>query len=233
MDELRLQARKKFWIAAWNGISHLMDDVSDAWRGPNARSYRFEKDLIMEHVDPLYKGLFVSCLFFATFRITGSRWYAVNVLKEHLPTPSIEKSSKEGWKSYLDREAEKNLSKLMPEHLRQLPFDLFLSLVCGISSSIILSKPSKMQQDLARAPLLPGRSLIHQNICPELIRAYSAIDNNVFADNLEDETLQTFQKVTEACRIRTKFLQEMQHASREKSDDFVPYPGLKLTDSER
>ena len=208
-----------------------MDEAPAAWKGPTSdvRHYREEKDMINKHIEPVYWGIFVGVFLFATFRVSGSKWYArirdFPVGKRQPPPPP---TSQQNRQTYLERETESK-SEWINESI-QLPVDIFISFLCAGSSIVWLSQPKQLRKDFAEAPLQPGRSLIHKYMCPDLVRAYNnqALANpRVFQNQQQDdETLATFETFVKNCRIRSEFERQLESAG-DKKPDVVPYPGLK------
>jgi hypothetical protein len=233
-SELRSQTRNVFWKVTWKSFQSLMDAAPAAWKGPksDARHYRAEKDMINKHIEPVYWGMFVGVFLFATFRVSGSKWYArirdSPVGKRQPPTPPTSQQQQQQWKTHLEKETESK-SEWINESI-QLPIDLFISFLCAGSSIVWLSQPKQLRKDFAEAPLQPGRSLIHKYMCPDLVRAYNnqALANpHVFQNQQQDdETLATFETFVNNCRIRSEFQRQRESAG-DKKPDVVPYPGLK------
>jgi hypothetical protein len=234
--ELRSQTRNVFWKVTWKSFQSLMDAAPAAWKGPSSdsRHYRAEKDMINKHIEPVYWGMFVGVFLFATFRVSGSKWYArirdAPVGKRQPPPPhaSQQQQQQQHFKTYLEKETE-NKSEWINESI-QLPIDIFISFLCAGSSIVWLSQPKQLRKDFAEAPLQPGRSLIHKHMCPDLVRAFNnqALANpHVFQNQQQDdETLATFETFVKNCRIRSEFERQRESAG-DKKPDIVPYPGLK------
>jgi hypothetical protein len=233
--ELRSQTRNVFWKVTWKSFQSLMDAAPAAWKGPksDARHYRAEKDMINKHIEPVYWGMFVGVFLFATFRVSGSKWYARMIRespvgKRQPPTPPTSQQQQQQWKTHLEKETESK-SEWINESI-QLPVDIFISFLCAGSSIVWLSQPKQLRKDFAEAPLQSGRSLIHKYMCPDLVRAYNnqALANpHVFQNQQQDdETLATFETFVKNCRIRSEFQRQRESAG-DKKPDVVPYPGLK------
>jgi hypothetical protein len=224
----RVAARSSFWTAAKTGFSKLLEEAPTAWDSPDERFYRQEKQIIMEVADPIYTGLLVTGFLFVTFRVSGSTWYRTKFLKEATAQVSSEPAGQvvPQWKNYLQREAEATKEKVGSEFFRNMPVDILLSLMCGVSATVWLFDPKKLHLNLARAPLLPGRSVVYTTVCPEMIAAHSVIDPRVFVDYSEDTTLRTFQSVVRNCQARSDFIAK-QLASNVETPDVIPFPGLK------
>jgi hypothetical protein len=239
-SELRSQARNVFWKVTWGSFQRLMEEAPSVWNGPSttseARYYRSEKDMINKHIEPIYWGMFVGTFLFATFRVSGSKWFArirdsnrLPVGRSQPPPPppmnNYQQTQQQQWKTYLEKETEKK--KEWIDESIQLPVDLLIAVLCAGSSVVWLSQPKQIRKDFAEAPLQPGRSLIHKVMCPDVVRAY---DNQANANpqvfRIEDETLATFEIFAKNCRIRSEFERTRELAG-DKKPGVVPYPGLR------
>jgi hypothetical protein len=61
-------------------------------------------------------------------------------------------------------------------NLSTLPVDLAISLLVGISTSIFLTRPEDLLQDVSKAPLLQGKSVLREELCPPFIREMEQIN---------------------------------------------------------
>lgn len=230
LEELRSRARAQVWPIAKRSLYRLMDSAPDVWRGHESRFYRTEKALIIEHLSPIYWGGCVGVFLFVTFRVSGSRWfhrlrsqYLQRTCSSNKASPSMLpfQQQQQPWKSHLEQQAEAK-QEIMAEAMR-LPSDILLSLLCGISSVLWLWQPKKFQRDLVRAPLLPGKSLVHECACDDLLSVYESTDRRVLDG---DATLQTVGALVDNCRIRSAYIEE-RRSDGDPRYDVVPYPGLK------
>jgi hypothetical protein len=231
--ELCSQTRNVFWKVTWKSFQRLMEEAPAAWKGPKSdlRHYRAEKEMINKHIEPVYWGMFVGVFLFATFRVSGSKWFArirdSPVGKRQQPPPAASQQQQPKWNSYLEKETE-GKREWINESI-QLPVDILISFLCAGSSIIWLSQPKQLRKDFAEAPLQPGRSLIHKYMCPDLVHAYNSqgiASPHVFRNQQDDETLATFETFVKNCRTRSEFERQRESAG-DKKPDVVPYPGLK------
>jgi hypothetical protein len=223
-QDKQTKALEAFWKAAKEGASRLVDEAS-TWSGPDARFYRAEGRVVMEHISPLYWGLATGSFLFITFRIAGSKRFQTyrDLYLYGAPVPHNPPSStKQQWKSLLDRQTEEKAD--LASDLTRLPLDLFVSILGGCSSILWLSKPEKLQNDFIASPLTPGKSLIHSCVCPVFEEAYNKQDESVFEGGGGVEMLTTFDAFVKNCRIRSEFIQRQ--AAQGNQSDVVPYPGL-------
>lgn len=241
LQNLSLKLRGAFWRVANNGFSRLMEEAPPAWKGSEARFYRNELRMISEHLEPLYWGSFVTIFLFGTFRVSGSRWYAQirathwarkNGSQNTIPTQYRESNFQQlkppEWKSYLGQRAEKENAHC--GEMLQLPTDVLLSILCGMSSILLLSKPSQLRQDFAEAPLLPGKSVVSDCLCDEMDAAFNQLcaDPSVLTEEFvkQDDTLLTFLTFVKNCRIRSDYIRAREREGKIRPD-VIPYPGLE------
>jgi hypothetical protein len=227
------EARIAFWRAARVGFVRLVEEAPAAWNSSDGRLYRTEKKVIAHHLEPLYWGAFVSVFLFGTFRISGSRWYArfreTNWKQRVTGTSSASDSNRTTarWKSFLDQRAENE--RFMREETMQLPTDVFVSVMCGLSSVVWLSQPQRAGRDLAEAPLLPGKSVVVGCFCNEMDEAFNqSVDPRILTESIieNDDTLRTFVSMVKNCRIRADYIRPRQEQGL-KNPDVIPYPGLE------
>jgi hypothetical protein len=225
------------WKSTWKGFTHLLEQAPQTWRGPDARLYREEKEWITQGaINPLFTGVFVSTFCFITFRVSASRWWAQlqktyfvrnqqqlpNIAKQQ--SASSQQEQQQPWRSTLEREAEKRRREI--SELSQLPIDFVLSILLGCSSFFLLFDSKKFRRDFSTSPLLPGKSLMHLHVCPEVSFTFQELQRNEQSSSMtmtdDDETLLMFETFVKNCQIRSAYIQN-QTGNR---PDVVPYPGL-------
>jgi hypothetical protein len=243
LREIRNAARASFWVATRRGFLRLMEEAPSVWRGPESRYYRKEREIFTEHLMPLKWGCCVGVFLFVTFRVSGSKWYAQFYQKHFSATASkifgresttensTPMSSKE-WKSFLDKEGDKK--KIAFNDAMQMTIDIVVSLLGALSSTILLySATENIQKDFVEAPLVSGKSLVHQLMCPEFQEFFKEVDKRALedindldgADKNSTDILGTFQSFVRNCEIRDDFIQSRREQG-VKLHDVVPYPGL-------
>lgn len=255
-EAVKYDSHTQFWNATGKGVSRFMDIAPTTWRDDTSSSYlyRAERKIITKHLEPFYTGAFVTIFLFGTFRISGSRWFTrlrdvysrqgttttsrIPSFSEKSTTPIITNNNNKQttgdtnrWKSYLDTKAGEK-SYMENDLLIQLPIDLLLSILCGISTVIWFSKPTEILNDFEVLPLIHGKSLIHTHVCPEFIVAYNT--NRIISEEKENDTndddiiLNTFHMFVQNCQIRSEYMTLRKYQSY-NTPDIIPYPGLKKT----
>jgi hypothetical protein len=229
LEQTRAEARNALWRAGVVGLQRLIENAPPLWSGHEARFYRTEKELIIENASPVYWGAVVSGVLFLTFRVSGSRAYVrfrdqyLRRRKESLPSSRVAaRDERMLWKSYLDKKAEEK--QVLIKRSLSLATDLVISLMCGCSTAVILTDTVKFQRDLVRAPLLPGKSLVHSFVCQDVVQAYDKLDSETFKETKEPLLL-TFQAFVANCKTRSAFI-DRRRAFGDDRPDVVPYPGL-------
>ena len=200
----------------------------------------------------------VGILLFATFRFAGSKWFTrfrqrhgIN-LDASLPpstaaataptTTTISSTAAAStprqvhaqFQSYSEKQAEKASAAL--SDASGLTLDIFVSFMAGLSSMFWLLDREKLAQDFARTPLVPGKSILYNEVCGDMEAAYDKIDSDVWdstANNSEDErTLQAMKMFVQNCRQRSEYLRSRREGGHhdgadDDRSDIVPHPGLE------
>lgn len=227
------------WTAFQQGFTQLLlVEAPRAWREPTQNHYRIEREKILRHLQPFGMGIFVTIFCFATFRVSGGRWWTAIRLKyfgdfrhNNIKNNSNHKNNNNN-NTYLEQansQKQETIAQLM-----QMPLDLTLSAVLGSLAFLTLHDSEKMQDDLVQCPLLPGKSLMHQCLCPKIVPALQAYQQ---AHGPKDEqrlkyaeTEKVFASFAENCQARSQYLQGRQ-ARGLAHPDLVPYPGLRPVSS--
>jgi len=244
LEELRRNARASFWRCAKDSFSKLvLTEAPLVWKDPReARYYRAEKQIVAEHLEPLKQGLYISIFLLVTFRVTGSKWfsqvrhkYGINLsaaapkeegaeaVKAAAPTPPPPSNARNPqaaqahakFKSFSEQQAEKAQGAFTDA--TSFTTDILLSIMCGLSSTVLLLDRPKMANDVARIPLVPGKSVIYNTVCSDMTTAYENTSRLVWeqqqqqqqdlGETTNDLTLDTFHTFVQNCRIRSEYLQ--------------------------
>lgn len=229
--EQRLRRVRRTYNQVWYAsLSNLMGDANE-WRGSESRHYRLERSIAEEHLAPLVYGSVLTVLLFAAFRVSNSNVSrAVSKLATNTASskpltslPPSRPGEPTAWKSYLAKKQDA-VDQQHGNLNTQLPFDMFLSLVCGLSIGGLLFRPTDLGHDVANAPLLQGKSLIYKHFCPSIKTAFAeTMDSEIMS--VEDESIQTFRAFVTNCRTRDEYLEQRRHRGANNST-VVPYPGL-------
>lgn len=216
----------------------MFQEAPWAWRGPEQSRYRVEREKILTHLRPIGMGFFVTAFCFVTFRVSGSKWW-VQIRDTYLRMFSVEgaaattttmggRSSTSGLATnrppagYMTRQAQTKQDQV--RELMQLPLDLTLSVMLGSSAFLLLFDSDQLQDDLVQMPLLPGKSLVHECVCTDVVRAVQQAHQQGLLDSADEETKQFFVYFVENCDKRSRFFERQRELGH--SSDLVPYPGL-------
>ena len=210
-------AENALWKATYDAFWKIVED-SSRWNEP---SYQTERALMRPHLEPFVSGILTTCVIFTSFRVSGSRWFR-RIQEKYFATSRSSKassphtpsnqstSSHSNWKSHLERQAEARAEA--SRELSDLPLDLAVSLLCGMSATLYWFDPTALQQDLVRAPLVPGHSLFYDHACP----SYEALASD------DDELLR---EILESCRTRDRVIAKRRENG-VPDPEHIPFPGL-------
>lgn len=259
VDPVISQTHQKLWNATRAGAWKLLTEAPKAWSGSDGHLYRDEKRIILKHLESVCIGAFGTLFLFATFRVSGSRWWTntrkemfpsyfrdvsktIPVQEVHPPKQAKTHSTKE-WRSYLDRKAEEEtpfFKSISESHVLKgvnaitsssVFTDFIISLFCGCSFvALFLRNKEEFRNDFANVPLFPGKSLIHTYVCPDVEKVFMEIDKKIIDANEHDDTLRKFDHFVRNCRTRSAFIASQRHLG-VHTNSIVPYPGLVQTRS--
>lgn len=230
-SQLEARAKQEYWKEFQKGVVDLFREAPRCWNGPDAVHYRAEKEMIKRHVEPFYWGALVTVFLFATFRVSGSKWYErvrarlvsnKSSITNHSSGTSSQKQQTKEWMSHLDTKLEQR--KEYHEEMLKLPSDIFVSVMCGLSSIALLSKPSELEKNVNEAPLLPGKSTIYETMCPGIEHAFERTFDQRILEGEIDFGVRSFAVMVHNCKTRTAFVNSRQDKT--ERPDIVPYPGL-------
>ena len=111
-----------------------------------------------------------------------------------------------------------------------IPIDILLSLLVGSSAALFLTDEVKMRNDLANIPLVEGRSLVSDELCPDFIKEYhskprNTLENSSKSDQMALRAIKTF---VHNCEERDRLVTYRQKLlSMDRSDaSNIPTPGV-------
>ena len=226
-----------FWDETGKGIANSLVTVETAWySGPSAKDYTEERHKLEKYTKCWKYGLAASCFLFLNFRITGSkrfiRWrqnfmHQQGWVLNKSPQQHPQQQHPHFQMGYLERQREKSVKEAMDS--MRIITDLLVSLSVGTSGGAFLlhSQQDSMRHDFEMSPLVTGRSVIADEMCPGMIfiaDKYSANNNNSSSSetmsslssstsspsekddyDYYDRNLETFQKFVSNCRKRCQY----------------------------
>lgn len=217
-------ARAKFSTVVRNTVMQCVTDAPAVWKGPNGHAYMYERSLIERHTKPVIWGIGSAFISFFSFRLSSSRTFEQfrrQYIRKSAPAPTPSKAT-------TPLEQRKELQQELMSQAISIPKDLLLSLAIGVSATGFLMDWNIIRQDLERAPGLPGRSLLADKMCPNMIELYNSTPPRVWEQQHGDETLQSISTIVRNCQRRAK-LEASERQRLGLSDDqpvSIPFPGF-------
>mmetsp|Transcript_4894 Transcript_4894/g.7421 ORF Transcript_4894/g.7421 Transcript_4894/m.7421 type:complete len:222 (+) Transcript_4894:116-781(+) len=213
----------ELWKITKDGVSRFVSEAPAVWKGRNAEDYASEKALANDVAQPIVWGLSSGVICFIGFRVSSSRF--VQYLRTGGRTTATKRSagSKE-WKGSMERQHEKKANEL--REAASIPIDFALSVLIGLTTTGVLYEPDKLMKDFVRVPLLPGRSVASEILCPDIGKAFRKLEDKESVDAMYKEFVTN-------CASRAK----QEAAIREKNgllDDqpvSIPEPGVVCEDA--
>lgn len=153
---------------------------------------------------------------FATFRVSKS-------------TGSLRKTPKGSYQ--FDKLQQSKSQKEKLSEASSIPVDIFLSLIVGASAALFLTDDVKMKDDLARMPLVQGRSLISEELCFDFIKEHDKIPAQVWTSKeaIESSSMQAIRTFVHNCQKRESLVDYRQkelHVFDRKDAEKIPSPGV-------
>lgn len=220
-------ARSKYSSVIQNSLWQVVSNGPAIWKGPNGQDYIYEQSLVEKNTKPLVWGVGCTVITFICFRLNASRTFQQfrrTYIRPSAPAPAIKPPAAT---SPLERRNE--LRHEMMTQAISVPKDLLLSIALGLSATAFLMDYDQIQQDLQRVPGLPGRSVLADTMCPNMIQAYNKTPPRVWQeDYLNDETLISMSIIVSKCRKRAK-LEAAERQRRGLADNepvSIPFPGF-------
>lgn len=223
--------KNKFWSTLLDGLSNLASDTDRAWYGPCSKDYELEDAMIQKCGQPFLWGAGTTCLCFLAFRIAGNRQFQqlrsriMGTSTSRKPIAQAPDSNAKQWKSYSERVMEEKKEKY--SDILALPTDMALSIMLGISIGAINTDPPLLKNTLETAPLLPGRSLIAEHLCPDMTNLFHHVDPAIW-EKKDDNVLDTLRTFVDNCRKREEREQEIRQ-EQDLPDGYavsIPHPGV-------
>lgn len=216
--------RAKFSTVIRDSIITSISEAPTVWKGPNGQDYIYEQSLFEKNTKPVMWGIGCTMLCFLSFRLNASRsfqkWRQLYI-RPSAPSPPIPRAASRV-------EQRKELQREIMSQALSVPVDLLLSIAIGASAAAFLTNWTQIQQDLERVPGLPGKSVLADTMCPDLLKLHENTPDQVWDTTKQDETLQSFQKLVQNCKRRAK-VQEDERQRLGLSDNkpvSIPFPGF-------
>lgn len=199
-------------------------------------------------IDPLRRTASLTALVFVSLRFGGSRTFASMraFYKGHVMEPLVEDVVEtQAWKDHM-----KAISEAPPRSFWQRYGigDAFLSIIIGSTGFFYSHDPIALNRAIGQAPLMPGESLVHQHVCPPMVKIIQELAEKYRID-FKDEALaramdreyqlKTGTKkseksmimahvLTHNCLLRETYLTRQRLKGKIAPDSTnVPFPGIK------
>ena len=243
LASIRKEAGESFWRCVRTGFGQLVQDAPAAWQDAHqGRYYRQEKRLVQEAAEGIQFGGMMAVLVLVTFRVSGSKWFNLWRKRNNINFSAYSADSGSTAPTSSTRTQFKSFSEMQVDKVNvayreagNWTSDIIVSIMCGLSSAVLLTDRQKIGQDFVRAPLLPGKSVIYNDFCPLMTSAHETVDPEAWEGLTENEqTLVNFHDFVRNCQIRTDYLQTKARTQESVvdgiiqtiADEIVPKPGL-------
>lgn len=243
--------KRRLWEETVQGFGNVLGNLGEAWyTGSDAVFYSRERERFRKYIPPFQYGLAATVFLFVNFRITGNprfqewrkeiwRRFRSESLPKQTPTtpPPVT--------GYLEAKRREDVRKALQS--MKLLTDGLISLTVGISGALFLleAKCGKdIRSDYETAPLVAGRSLLADEMCPGMLEAHRS-DPNVrkvlvaqakserVINELQtgDPTLATFATFIENCQRRENHAARLRDERRsfqsENGPVLIPHTGVR------
>jgi hypothetical protein len=239
--------QKLLWDETARGIANTLAHVRTAWYGDEAIFYQRERErLAPRYLPPFYYGMAATAFLFINFRVTGhplfkkwrtrfwqhlSPYRSTSKVEARGPPTTAQSAAAPPMVGYLETKRNTEIQKTL-ESMKLLT-DLLVSISVGVSGTIFIleGKRQYMRKDFEEAPLVPGRSLVAEQCCPEFLKLVSkeqqdAPETQYMKQN--DRNFATILTFIENCRKRSDYERRIRQERRLQDDApvVVPYSGL-------
>lgn len=220
-------ARAKFTSVLQSTIMTCVTEAPTVWKGPNGKEYVYEQSLFEKNTKPVIWGIGCAMITFFSFRLNASRTFQ-QFRRRYIRQSAAPAPAAPIMKASSPADQRKDLQQEMMSQALSVPVDLLISIVIGASATAFLIDWRQVQRDLERAPGLPGRSVLADTMCPDMLQLYQNTPSRTWETSQTDETLKSFQTIVQNCKRRAK----VQAAERQRlglPDDqavAIPFPGF-------
>ncbi len=248
--EIVSSVKRRLWEETADGVGNALGNLGEAWyTGSDAVFYSREKERFRKYIPPFQYGLAATVFVFLNFRVTGNlrfqewrkgimkRFGSNSPPKQTPPTnPPVT--------GYLETKRNQEVKKA----LQSMKFltDGLISITVGTSGTLFLleAKCGKdLRSDYETAPLVAGRSLLAEEMCPGMLEIYrsdpsvrkvldaAAKSEKVIGMQTGDPTLATFATFIGNCQNRAdheaRLRKEYHGVQSEKGPILIPHTGVR------
>eukprot|EP00527_Entomoneis_sp_CCMP2396_P009424 CAMPEP_0198138976 /NCGR_PEP_ID=MMETSP1443-20131203/2319_1 /TAXON_ID=186043 /ORGANISM="Entomoneis sp., Strain CCMP2396" /LENGTH=294 /DNA_ID=CAMNT_0043800935 /DNA_START=282 /DNA_END=1163 /DNA_ORIENTATION=+ len=255
-EEVLTDCRNVLSLGFNKGFSDLVWNIPKCWwwfvgssvgtnnRGAAAALYTEEAALMHDAlVEPLMQSITMTFLVFGTLRVGNSRFFsdfwnfyyghAMEPMANHITETKI-------WQAHLKRHTAQKGGGV-PNWI----VETLVSMAAGVSSFAYFHNRRDIYRSMSQAPLLPGKSVVHETTCAPILEAVQQIRQSHGLDLNKFDTAVQLQKdfhintnasdnysvmlthvLAHNCQLRNKYL-EKSNNNHIKLTTTVPYPGIK------
>eukprot|EP00536_Pseudo-nitzschia_multiseries_P000898 jgi/Psemu1/2074/gm1.2074_g len=220
-------AKRRLWEATADSLQTAVGNLREAWyTGDEAIFYRREEQALNKYLVPFRCGLAAFAVTFTGFRLAGNpgfRSWRSRVFQRRRsspPKPPNHRATPKGYNHTHNHTHNHNHKQERARNSLSVVTDVLVSGSVGVSGALLLLQVScgtTARDDLERAPLVAGRSLVADSLCPgllELSRSDPGVGAVMDKQHHEsgdggdgddgDSTLKTFATVIGNCQRRTE-----------------------------
>ena len=183
-----------------------------------------ELKLLKPHLKPVIWGIGTTMALFASFRVNRHTGQLFTLTRRF----TFERVPRQKLKNELQKRQK------MREDLFSIPLDIICSFAVGCSTAIFLTDAEKMYQDLAKLPLVKGRSSFSDDLCTDFIRQYHQVPRDFWTSRVDEKggrvidehgSLRMLQQIALNCEKRQFVENYMKKEKGDSTNDpiYIPY----------
>ena len=242
------KVKRLLWSETAEGLGNVMGNIRSTWYGDEAVFYSREEERLRKYIPPFQYGLAATVFLFLNFRVTGNPGFQKlrqNVWQRVRPSSSSTTSPTTGIPPPQQGYLETKRKTQVEEALKSMKFltDFLISLSVGTSGTLFLleAKKEDMRIDYEDGPLIPGRSILADDMCPGMLKLYQTDPSirQVLEDNerkkeqrkweQSDHNLVTFSTFIHNCTKREDYESKIRKEQGKSENDpiSIPHTGLR------
>mmetsp|Transcript_31605 Transcript_31605/g.52746 ORF Transcript_31605/g.52746 Transcript_31605/m.52746 type:complete len:258 (-) Transcript_31605:258-1031(-) len=233
------QAKRSLWDETAKGLGNVIGNINDAWYGEQAVYYTRERERLEKYIPPFRYGASATLFLFFSFRVTGNPnfqrwrrgiWERLRPTKLETAPPQKHQTPATAPMGYLETKRKTEVEQA----LKSMKFltDFLVSLSVGTSGTLFLleSKKDDIRIDYEESPLVPGRSVVADEMCPGMLQLYQNHSSvrHILVQGQHDPNLATVATFVKNCQKRANYESKIRQEQGKSEDEpiIVPYTGL-------